>query len=58
MVPPSTSRREVPPVTNKPFYVVVGATTTGERNILGIRAGDGGEGAPGRNAVTATGSTS
>jgi transposase-like protein len=32
-------------VTNKPFYVVVGVTTGGERDILGIWAGDGGEGA-------------
>jgi len=32
-------------VTNKPFYVVIGVTTRGERDILGIWAGDGGEGA-------------
>lgn len=32
-------------VTNKPFYVAVGVTTAGERDILGIWAGDGGEGA-------------
>ncbi|GAB3382203.1 hypothetical protein GCM10027360_63880 [Amycolatopsis echigonensis] len=33
-------------VVNKPFYVVVGVTTSGERDILGIWAGDdGGEGA-------------
>lgn len=32
-------------VTNKPFYVVIGVTTSGEREILGIWAGDGGEGA-------------
>ncbi len=33
-------------VVNKPFYVVVGVTTNGERDILGIWAGDdGGEGA-------------
>lgn len=32
-------------VTNKPFYVVIGVTTSGERDILGIWAGDGGEGA-------------
>ena len=32
-------------VTNKPFYVVIGVTTGGERDILGIWAGDGGEGA-------------
>lgn len=30
---------------NKPFYVAVGVTTAGERDILGIWAGDGGEGA-------------
>lgn len=32
-------------VRNKPFYVVVGVTACGERDILGIWAGDGGEGA-------------
>jgi len=32
-------------VTNKPFYVVIGVSTAGERDILGIWAGDGGEGA-------------
>src|SRR4051812_35572966 len=32
-------------VTNRPFYVVIGVTVAGERDILGIRAGDGGEGA-------------
>jgi transposase-like protein len=32
-------------VTNEPFYVVIGVTTAGERDILGIWAGDGGEGA-------------
>ncbi len=32
-------------VTNKPFYIVIGVTTGGERDILGIWAGDGGEGA-------------
>lgn len=32
-------------VRNTPFYVVVGVTTGGEREILGIWAGDGGEGA-------------
>ena len=32
-------------VRNTPFYVVMGVTTTGERDILGIWAGDGGEGA-------------
>ncbi len=30
--------------TNKPFYVVIGVTASGERDILGIWAGDGGEG--------------
>lgn len=32
-------------VRNKPLYVAVGVTTAGERDILGIWAGDGGEGA-------------
>lgn len=32
-------------VRNTPFYVVMGVTTAGERDILGIWAGDGGEGA-------------
>jgi transposase-like protein len=32
-------------VRNTPFYVVMGVTTSGERDILGIWAGDGGEGA-------------
>ena len=32
-------------VTNRPFYVVIGVTTAGERDILGIWAGDGGQGA-------------
>lgn len=32
-------------VRNKPFCVAVGVTTAGERDILGIWAGDGGEGA-------------
>jgi putative transposase len=32
-------------VTNKPIYMVIGVTTAGERDILGIWAGDGGEGA-------------
>ena len=31
-------------VRNKPFYVAVGVTTARERDILGIWAGDGGEG--------------
>jgi putative transposase len=32
-------------VTNRPFYVVIGVTVEGHRDILGIWAGDGGEGA-------------
>lgn len=32
-------------VTNKPVYVVIGVTVDGERDILGLWAGDGGEGA-------------
>src|SRR6218665_2792057 len=32
-------------VRNTPFYVVMGVTTAGEREILGIWAGDGAEGA-------------
>jgi transposase-like protein len=32
-------------VRNKPFYLAVGVTVNGERDILGIWAGDGGEGA-------------
>jgi putative transposase len=32
-------------VTNRPFYVVIGVTVAGERDILGLWAGDGGEGA-------------
>lgn len=32
-------------VRNTPFYVVMGVTTSGEREILGIWAGDGAEGA-------------
>ncbi len=32
-------------VRNKPFYVVLGVTVDGERDILGNWAGDGGEGA-------------
>ena len=31
-------------VRNKPIYVVVGVTVLGERDILGLWAGDGGEG--------------
>lgn len=32
-------------VRNRPFYVVIGVSVNGERDILGIWAGDGGEGA-------------
>jgi len=32
-------------VTNRPVYVVIGVTVAGERDILGLWAGDGGEGA-------------
>lgn len=32
-------------VTNRPIYVVLGVTVNGERDILGLWAGDGGEGA-------------
>ena len=32
-------------VANKPVYVVIGVTVNGERDILGLWAGDGGEGA-------------
>ena len=32
-------------VTNRPVYVVIGVTAGGERDILGLWAGDGGEGA-------------
>ena len=32
-------------VANKPIYVVIGVTVDGERDILGLWAGDGGEGA-------------
>ena len=32
-------------VTNRPVYVVIGVTANGERDILGLWAGDGGEGA-------------
>jgi putative transposase len=32
-------------VTNRPFYAVIGVTVNGERDILGLWAGDGGEGA-------------
>ncbi len=30
-------------VTNRPVYVVIGVTVNGERDILGLWAGDGGE---------------
>jgi transposase-like protein len=32
-------------VTNRPIYVAIGVTVSGERDILGLWAGDGGEGA-------------
>ncbi|WP_231137718.1 transposase [Rhodococcus opacus] len=32
-------------VANRPVYVAIGVTTSGERDILGLWAGDGGEGA-------------
>lgn len=32
-------------VTNRPIYVAIGVTVNGERDILGLWAGDGGEGA-------------
>jgi len=32
-------------VVNRPFYIAIGVTVNGERDILGIWAGDGGEGA-------------
>jgi len=32
-------------VTNRPIYVAIGVTCAGERDILGLWAGDGGEGA-------------
>ena len=32
-------------VANRPFYVAIGVTVDGERDILGLWAGDGGEGA-------------
>jgi putative transposase len=32
-------------VRNKPMYVLIGVTVNGERDVLGIWAGDGGEGA-------------
>lgn len=31
-------------VRNKPIYVVIGVTENGNRDILGLRPGDGGEG--------------
>ena len=42
-------------VRNKPIYVVVGVTVRGERDILGLWAGDGGEGAPKIPTVLAAG---
>ncbi len=35
----------VGPVANRPVYVALAVTTEGRREILGLRAGDGGEGA-------------
>ena len=35
-------------VTNRPIYVAVGVTSAGERDILGLWVGDGGEGSSGR----------
>ena len=32
-------------VSNRPIYVAIGVTVAGERGILGLWAGDGGEGA-------------
>jgi transposase-like protein len=32
-------------VTNRPVYVVLGVSVAGERDIVGLWAGDGGEGA-------------
>jgi transposase-like protein len=32
-------------VANEPVYVVIGVTVNGERDILGLWAGDGGDGA-------------
>ncbi len=32
-------------VTNRPFHVVIGVTVGGRRDVLGIGAGEGGEGA-------------
>jgi transposase-like protein len=32
-------------VTNRPVYVAIGVTVNGERDILGLWAGDGSEGA-------------
>jgi transposase-like protein len=32
-------------VTNRPVYVSIGVTCNGERDIVGLWAGDGGEGA-------------
>jgi transposase-like protein len=41
----SPTARGCPQVRNTPFYVVMGVTVNGERDILGIWAGDGAEGA-------------
>jgi len=35
-------------VTNRPIYVAVGVTVAGERDILGLWAGEGGEGGEGQ----------
>lgn len=42
---PSTSRSPDGQVANRPIYVALAVTTEGERDILGLWAGDGGEGA-------------
>jgi len=42
---PSTSRSPGGQVTNRPIYVVLAVTVDGERDILGLWVGDGGEGA-------------
>ena len=38
-------------VTNRPVYVAIGVSVNGERDILGLWAGDGGEGAKFRLSV-------
>ncbi|MDT0264580.1 IS256 family transposase, partial [Jatrophihabitans lederbergiae] len=56
VLPPSTACREVPldaivvkvrdgQVANRPFYAAIGVSLEGERDILGLWAGTGGEGA-------------